>query len=70
MNFVANRGRPSVRPNALCDILGFQATPNLGRYLGFPMKQRGASNQDFNFVLEKVKKKLAGWKANLLSMVG
>ena len=56
--------------DALCDILGFQSTPNLGRYLGFPMKHRGASNQDFNFVLEKVKKKLVGWKANLLSMAG
>ena len=56
--------------DALGDILGFQSTPNLGRYLGFPMKHHGASNQDFNFVLEKVKKKLAGWKANLLSMAG
>ena len=56
--------------DALGDILGFQSTPNLGRYLGFPMKHRGASNQDFNFVLEKVKKKLVGWKANLLSMAG
>ena len=54
--------------DALGDILGFQSTPNLGRYLHFPLKHRGASNQDFNFVLEKVKKKLAGWKANLLSM--
>ena len=56
--------------DALGDILGFQSTPNLGRYLGFPMKHRGVSNQDFNFVLEKVKKKLARWKANLLSMAG
>ena len=56
--------------DALGDILGFQSTPNLGRYLGFPLKHRGASSQDFNFVLEKVKKKLAGWKANLLSMAG
>ena len=56
--------------DALGDILEFQSTPNLGRYLGFLMKHRGASNQDFNFVLEKVKKKLAGWKANLLSIAG
>ena len=34
------------------------------------MKHRGGPNQDFNFVLDKVKMKLAGWKANLLSMVG
>ena len=55
---------------ALSDILGFQSTPNLGKYLGFPIKHHGASNQDFNFVLDKVKKKLAGWKANLLSLAG
>ena len=55
---------------ALSDILGFQSTTNLGKYLGFPIHHRGASNQDFNFVLDKVKKKLAGWKANLLSMAG
>ena len=55
---------------ALSDILGFQSTPNLGKYLGFPIKHNGASSQDFNFVLERVKKKLAGWKANLLSMAG
>ena len=27
-------------------------------------------NQDFNFVLDRVKRKLVGWKANLLSMAG
>ena len=50
--------------------LGFQSTSCLGKYLGFPMKHRGGPNQDFNFVLDKVKMKLTGWKANLLSMVG
>jgi len=55
---------------ALCDILEFSSTPNLGKYLGFPIRHRGSSNQDFNFVLERVKQKLAGWKANLLSFAG
>ena len=54
----------------LCDILGFQSTPNLGKYLGIPIKHPGPSSQDFNFVLERVKQKLAGWKANLLSLAG
>ena len=53
---------------SLCDILGFQSTPSLGKYLGIPIKHQGASSQDFNFVLDRVKQKLAGWKANLLSM--
>ena len=53
---------------SLCDILGFQSTPNLGKYLGFPLKHHGTNNADLNFVLERVKQKLAGWKANLLSL--
>ena len=40
---------------ALCDILGFSSTPNLGKYLGFPIMHRGSNSQDFNFVLERVK---------------
>ena len=55
---------------SLCDILGFKSTPNLGKYLGFPLKHRGGNNQDQNFILDRVKQKLAGWKANLLSLAG
>ena len=55
---------------SLCDILGFSSTPNLGKDLGFPINHRGSSSQDFNFILEKVKQKLAGWKANHLSFAG
>ena len=53
-----------------CDILGFQSTPNLGKYLGIPIKHPSPSSQDFNFVLERVQQKLASWKANLLSLAG
>ena len=42
-----------------CATLGFQSTPNLGKYLGIPIKNPGSSSQDFNFVLERVKQKLA-----------
>ena len=54
---------------SLCDILGFASTPNLGKYLGIPIKHLGTP-MDVNFVLDRVKQKLAGWKANLLSPVG
>lgn len=53
---------------SFCDILGFASTPNLGKYLGIPIKHPGSSSRDFNFILDRVKQKLAGWKANLLSM--
>ena len=49
---------------SLCDILRFASTKSLGKYLGFPIKHPGSSSQDFNFVLDRVKQKLSGWKAN------
>ncbi|KAK9994753.1 hypothetical protein SO802_024456 [Lithocarpus litseifolius] len=55
---------------ALCDILGFASTPYLGKYLGFPLKQPGSSSHDYDFILDRVKQKLSGWKANLLSLAG
>ena len=55
---------------SLCDILGFSSTLFLGKYLGFPLKHPGSSSQDYNFILDRVKQKLAGWKANLLSLAG
>ena len=54
----------------LCDLLGFRATSSLGKYLGIPIIHRGQSNQDSNFILDRMKQKLLGWKTNLLSMVG
>ena len=54
----------------MANLLGFSSTPNLGKYLGFPLKHPGTSRHDYNFVLDRVKKNLAGWKANLLSMAG
>ena len=60
---------PDLREN-LSDILGFRTTPTLGNYLGFPLKHSGSRGQDFGFVLDRVKKKLAGWKASLLFMAG
>ena len=55
---------------SLCNILGFASTPSLGKYLGLPIKHTGTSSHDFNYILERVKQKLAGWKANMLSLAG
>ena len=65
---------PNVSVNlrsTLCDVLGFHSTPNLGKYLGFPLKHVGFSSQDYSYnIIERVHAKLAGWKANLLSFAG
>ena len=63
---------PNVRAESraeLCEILGFRTTPSLGNYLGFPIKH-SSMHQDFGFVIERVQKRLTGWKANLLSFAG
>uniref|UniRef100_A0A2N9I899 Reverse transcriptase domain-containing protein n=1 Tax=Fagus sylvatica TaxID=28930 RepID=A0A2N9I899_FAGSY len=54
----------------LCLVLGFNSTPNLGRYLGFPIHQPRSSSHEFDFLLDRVQGKLAGWKASMLSMAG
>lgn len=41
----------------------------LGKYLGFPIKHSGM-HQHFGFVIERIQKRLTGWKANLLSFAG
>ena len=53
---------------SLSDVLGFSSTPNIGKYLGIPLKVPGDSSNEFNFILDRVKQKLASWKANLLSL--
>ena len=64
---------PNISPESreeMCGVLGIHSTPNLGKYLGFPIKHPGSSSQEFNFVVERVQNKLQGWKTNLLSMAG
>jgi hypothetical protein len=61
---------PNVNPNLrqhLCGILGVSSTPNLGKYLRFPLRSNGRSTRDFDFIVEKVQAKLSSWKAKLLS---
>ncbi|KAL0013744.1 hypothetical protein SO802_000813 [Lithocarpus litseifolius] len=55
---------------SLCDILWFASIPSLGKYLGFPIKHSGTTTHEFNFILDRVKQKLSGWKANMLPLAG
>lgn len=45
-------------------------TQNFGKYLGFPLKHKGSLRRQFNFVADRVMKKLAGWKTKFLSFAG
>jgi mannosylglycoprotein endo-beta-mannosidase len=55
---------------SLSDILDIEETKDLGFYLGAPMLHQRISKQSFSFLIEKMKKKLAGWKASSLSFAG
>lgn len=43
--------------------LGIQITEDLGRYLGAPLIHQCVSASSYKFVLDKMRKKLSGWKA-------
>ena len=72
-----NKSRVYFSPNVtrrkkrtICKKLGMVATQNLGRYLGFQQLHQGRNGDAFNFVIEKIQNKLAGWKSKLLSIAG
>jgi hypothetical protein len=52
---------------SICTKLGFSSTNSLGKYLGFPIMHKNRSHSEFNFLMEKVQERLAGWKTCLLS---
>ncbi|KAL7182802.1 hypothetical protein ACSBR1_041471 [Camellia fascicularis] len=53
--------------NARCSI---SLTIDLGKYLGVPLLNKSVTKNHFNYILEKLQNKLAGWKMNALSMAG
>ena len=45
---------------SICSKLEINAIQNLGRYLGFPLIYKGRNGDAFNFVIDRVQKKLSG----------
>lgn len=58
------------RKRNICKRLGMSTTNNLGKYLGFPIIHQGRVGNAYNFVVNKIQSKLAGWKSKLLSKAG
>ena len=54
----------------ICTALGIQATTCLGKYLGMPLKHKGAAKSQYNYIAKRMLSKLAGWKARFLSFAG
>src|ERR1044072_9788922 len=45
-------------------------TSHLDRYLGFPILKGRQKKEDYNFIVDRVAKRLASWKGMLLSKAG
>ena len=58
------------RKRFICRKLGIHATTNLGSYLGFPILHQNRAGAAYNFVVEKIQNKLAGWKTKPLLRAG
>lgn len=56
--------------DCICNSLGFLETKKFDKYLGFPLKFSDRGNKDFDFIIQIIQSKLAGWQANLLSLAG
>uniref|UniRef100_A0A2N9IHI9 Reverse transcriptase domain-containing protein n=1 Tax=Fagus sylvatica TaxID=28930 RepID=A0A2N9IHI9_FAGSY len=50
--------------------LGFKISKEFGKYLGVPIITDARDKHAFDYLIEKVRDKLAGWKAKTLSMAG
>ncbi|GLU24163.1 hypothetical protein SLE2022_401190 [Rubroshorea leprosula] len=68
MFFSKNVGQ-AVRDN-LCSILGFSQTEDLGKYLGVPISAKKLTRSKWQFIVDKVRAKLSGWKSKFLSFAG
>jgi hypothetical protein len=49
---------------------GLKETTQLGKYLGVPALGKSPRVHDFQYLVENVKARLAGWKAKQLSLAG
>jgi len=54
----------------LSSILSIQHNDNFGKYLGFPIFLKRPTHSDFQFIIDNLNFKLAGWKTNFLNIAG
>lgn len=54
----------------VCSILNIEEQTDMGNYLGIPLIQDSSRIRNYNFILDKVKKRLSGWKRRYLNMAG
>ena len=52
------------------DFMSIHITNNITKYLGLPTQMGRSKTQIFNFIMERVRAKLKGWKEKNLSFSG
>ena len=56
--------------NLFMETLNVQETKNLGEYLGLPISHKRPSRSQVQFIVDKVRSRLANWKTKFLSKAG
>ncbi|KAF7841372.1 ribonuclease H [Senna tora] len=59
-----------VRRQEISSALGFTITDDMGKYLGVPLIHGRVNRHTYNFIVDKVRNRLASWKCNSLSLAG
>ncbi|CAJ2647191.1 unnamed protein product [Trifolium pratense] len=67
---VFSKGVPNNIKQEVANILPMQMVDHFSKYLGMPIVQGRSKKQIFNFMKEKIWKKLKGWKEKNLSFAG
>ena len=60
---------PSLRCT-ICETLNFQETLNLGKYLSVPILHGCTRKNNYQYIIDRIDSKLAGWKCKSLSLAG
>jgi len=73
----ASKSRVYFSPNTndsevekICSVLGMEKTDDSGKYLGVPTINGRITKSQYQYVLERIGKRLAGWKTSCLSLAG
>ena len=67
--FFSNNTSYDIR-DAVSGTLNMEITDDLGRYLGVPTINGRSSKQEYQYLVDRINDKLAGWKTKTLSMAG
>ena len=65
-----SRNTPSAAIVGICDTLSMAATEDLGKYLGIPVLNGRVTRVRFQYIINRIDRKLAGWKTRCLSLAG